>query len=196
VLHSNIRSLNAHFDNFIELLSELNHKFSLIGLSETKIKSSTVNISPTDSFNIPGYNFLSQPTLSNAGGVGIFIDQNLSYYLREDLISCSQNEYESLWIEIKSDLHHNLICGVIYRHPNSNFETFMNYLNNTIDKINNENKYCIIMGDFNINLLNLSSHSGTDDFLNTLESHFFNPHILQPTRITDHTATLIDNCDQ
>jgi hypothetical protein len=24
-------------------------------------------------------------------------------------------------------------------------------------------------------------------------SHFFHPHILQPTRITDHSATLIDN---
>ena len=48
------------------------------------------------------------------------------------------------------------------------------------------------MGDFNINLLN-TSHSGTNEFLDILESNFFNPHILQPTRITDHSATLIDN---
>jgi hypothetical protein len=47
--------------------------------------------------------------------------------------------------------------------------------------------------DFNINLLNCESHDGTDDFLNTMSSYFFQPYILQPTRITDDSATLIDN---
>jgi hypothetical protein len=49
------------------------------------------------------------------------------------------------------------------------------------------------MGDFNINLLNFDSHSLSENFINTLSSYFFQPHILQPTRITSHTATLIDN---
>ena len=62
-----------------------------------------------------------------------------------------------------------------------------------MDKISNEKKYAILMGDFNINLLNYESHPPTDDFINNLRVFFFQPHILQPTRITDHTATLIDN---
>ena len=90
-----------------------------------------------------------------------------------------------------SDFHHNVICGVVYGHPNSNLESFINYIDATVNKINLENKYCIIMGDFNIDLLKSTSHS--DKFLHTLESYFFNPHIIQPTRITDHSATLIDN---
>ena len=49
-----------------------------------------------------------------------------------------------------------------------------------------------MMGDFNIDLLK-STHPSTEDFLNTLETHTFSPHILQPTRITDHSSTLIDN---
>ena len=49
------------------------------------------------------------------------------------------------------------------------------------------------MGDFNLNLLNIDSHPGTDEFLNTMGSYLFNPHILKPTRITHHSATLIDN---
>ena len=49
------------------------------------------------------------------------------------------------------------------------------------------------MGDFNLNLLNVDSHSSTEEFLNTLGTYFYNPHILQPTRITNHSATLIDN---
>ena len=170
------------------MISELNHNFSMIGVSETKIKLSTEEL---PNYIIPGYNFFSQPSLSNAGGVGIFISKKISSSLRNDL-SCSHNDFESLWIEIESDLHHNLICGVIYRHPNNNLESFLNHLNYVVEKINSENKYCTIVGDFNIDLLN-SSHSTTEEFLNILETNFFNPHILQPTRITYHSATLIDN---
>ena len=49
------------------------------------------------------------------------------------------------------------------------------------------------MGDFNLDLLKYETHTGTDEFINNLGTYFFQPHILQPTRITDHTATLIDN---
>ena len=49
------------------------------------------------------------------------------------------------------------------------------------------------MGDFNINLLNFQDCQITEEFINTVISYGFLPHILQPTRITDHTATLIDN---
>jgi len=171
------------------MLSELNHAFSLIGLSETKIKSALTDNNVN--FCIPGYEFYSQPSLSNAGGVGFFVSKKLSFTLRADL-SCSENEYEALWIEIQCELQHNLICGVIYRHPKGNVESFLEYLNTVVDKVSNENKYCTIMGDFNIDLLN-ASHPSTNEFLNTLETNSFNPHILQPTRITDHSETLIDN---
>ena len=49
------------------------------------------------------------------------------------------------------------------------------------------------MGDFNINLLNNQSHTPTEDFINNLGVSCFQPHIIRPARITDHTATLIDN---
>lgn len=49
------------------------------------------------------------------------------------------------------------------------------------------------MSDFNINLLNNESHTPTDDFINNLGVFCFQPHILQPTRVTDYTVILIDN---
>ena len=49
------------------------------------------------------------------------------------------------------------------------------------------------MGDFNFNLLDFESHTVTDEFINTLAAYCFQPHIIKPTRITDHSATLIDN---
>ena len=54
-------------------------------------------------------------------------------------------------------------------------------------------KYCVILGDFNFDLLKFESHPGTNDFLSTLVSSYFQPQILRPTRITDHSATPIDN---
>ena len=157
------------------MLTELNHDFSVIGLTETKYVTSReqlVNV------NIPGYKFDSQPSLSNAGGVGFSVSVNLNYSIG-NYISQATMDYESLWSEIPTDLHHNLICGAIYRHANSNLETFMNSLNYVLDKINRENKYCIIMEDFNINLLNSESHPATDEFLSNLGTYFFNPHILK-----------------
>ena len=67
----------------------------------------------------------------------------------------------------------------------------MTYLNNTIDKISKENKYCIIMDDFNLDLLKCDLHPPTEEFLNTLGSNFYNPHILQPTRTMQCTILLL-----
>ena len=49
------------------------------------------------------------------------------------------------------------------------------------------------MGDFNLNLLNYDTHSETNDFVNLMMTHYLLPHILHPTRVTDHSATIIDN---
>ena len=66
-------------------------------------------------------------------------------------------------------MRNNLLCGIIYRHPNGDLiERFIEYLSSVADRINQENKTCIIMGDFNIDLLKLESHLATDSFLNTL----------------------------
>ena len=54
-MHCNIRSLSAHHDNLIHMLSELDHSFPLIGLSETKNshgKDLLVNVNST------GYDFV------------------------------------------------------------------------------------------------------------------------------------------
>ena len=87
----------------------------------------------------------------------------------------------------------NIVCGIVYRHPNTSLQSFFDHFSKTLDKVHKESKLCIIMGDFNINLLNCDSHAITGEFINLLSSYFFQPHILQPTRITSHSATLIDN---
>ena len=49
------------------------------------------------------------------------------------------------------------------------------------------------MGDFNLNLINYQTHNHTGQFLDDMYSYMFFPLITRPSRITSHTATLIDN---
>ena len=66
-------------------------------------------------------------------------------------------------------------------------------LNPLLDKLFKENKQVFLLGDFNINLLNFNDHQPTDEVLDSLVSNSFIPYILQPTRLTSHSKTLIDN---
>ena len=50
-----------------------------------------------------------------------------------------------------------------------------------------------MMRDFNINFLNYESHTDANDYVNKTVSHYLLPDILQATRVTDHSAAVIDN---
>ena len=68
-----------------------------------------------------------------------------------------------------------------------------NYLNKLLENTSKEQKSIFLLGDFNVNLLNYNEHNETNEFLDSLASNSFIPLILQPTRITSHSNTLIDN---
>ena len=83
--------------------------------------------------------------------------------------------------------------GVIYRHPSIDLTDFnCNYLNKLLENISKEQKSVYLLGDFNVNLLNYNEPNQTNEFLDSLTSNSFIPLILQPTRITSHSNTLID----
>ena len=66
------------------------------------------------------------------------------------------------------------------------------YLNELLHKLSSENK-SVILGDFKVDLMKYDNHHSTNEFLDSLSSHLFLPHITQPTRIRDTSKTLIDN---
>ena len=49
------------------------------------------------------------------------------------------------------------------------------------------------MGDFNINLLDYASHTPTSNFINNFFSHSLLPCIHHPTRVSEYSASVIDN---
>ena len=172
-MHCNIRSFSANLDNLIRILCELDHSFPLIGLSGTKIshgKDLLVNV------NLSGYDFISEPSYTDAGGVAFYIKNDFKYIIRTEFTKSSYH-LEALWLEI--DFHNppKVLCGIIYRHPNSNLDNFIDYINSTIEHIQHENKFCLFMGDFNIDLLKIDSHADSELFLNSLGRCFFFNHM-------------------
>ena len=68
-----------------------------------------------------------------------------------------------------------------------------NFLIECLNKIALLDNTCILMGDFNINLLKSHASNVTLTFLEVMTSCFFVPYIQQPTRVVGSSATLTDN---
>ena len=70
--HSNVSSLKGNLENFqTHLLDELNFHFSVIGVTETRIRNAnSIDFNP----EIPGCTFEYVPTPLSAGGVGMYIN--------------------------------------------------------------------------------------------------------------------------
>ena len=58
------------------------------------------------------------------------------------------------------------------------------YLIPLFAKILQKEKTCLLMDDFNINLLNADTDPNVSDSYNIFFSNFFDPYIVQPTRLT------------
>ena len=66
-------------------------------------------------------------------------------------------------------------------------------MNEVLERIRLNDKTVYIMGDFNINLLNVETCKFTKDFLLSLQSYSFFPTIDKPTRVYNNLATFIDS---
>ena len=91
----NVRSLSAHHDELLVLLSGLKFTFDIFGLPETKEQCEKGFLS---NINLAGYNVHSQPTKSSNGGVAMYVRSSLNYKVREDL-SVTKVEFEIICIE-------------------------------------------------------------------------------------------------
>ena len=187
VLNVNIRSLSGNFEKLKECIKTVNHDFSIIGLSETHLKDK-----PHDYYNLPGYRLEYVNRVGrNRGGVCMYITNNVNYKVRNDLCNANSN-YESCFIEIERKNAKNILVGVIYR-SHTPIDNFALDMVTVFNKINAENKMVYVMGDFNIDLLKDDTDRATHDYIDLIYSHSLIPTIYKPTRITETSATIIDN---
>ena len=198
LFHTNIQSLMHNFDDLELLLNSIEKpKFHIIALSETWNPSHKANTFRPGILN--GYHpYQGTQGHTLKSGCGFYIRSDINYINRNDLSTsiCNDiNEFQSNWIEIINSKRKNVLIGVFYRHPRKNSDNaFITHLQEIFDKIRNENKLILISGDFNYNLLNYHKNPYTNEFINTMHINYFQPCILEPTRIVQgQKPSLIDN---
>ena len=100
--------------------------------------------------------------------------------------------YEPLFVEVETEKNKTVI-GVIYKPTDTCINTFNIQFNDLLGRISNERKKCILMADFNIDIDKSDTNHQTTYFIHNMFANAFYPTISKPTRITQQTATLIDN---
>ena len=190
--HLNINSLSKNFDNFNHLINELKLEFDILGISETRIlKSQSLNTN----VSLQNYVIEHTPTESTAGGALLYINKKHSHKTHPDLAIYNPKKLESIFVKVVLAKKSNLIVGCIYNHPCMNICKFNDhYLNPFLDNLSKEtNKTVVLLGDFNIDLLNFDTSEYVSTFLDDLASNSLQPQILLPTRISNNSQTLINN---
>ena len=195
-IHLNCSSLAKNGPDFVNYLEHLKVNFDIIMLTETR--------QTTDGFVqflFPEYNvFLENPETSK-GGACILVAKNKfknvkvvhdnSLRLRNKC-DCPHCEIDDIWVSLENNNKKTLI-GCIYRHPKAEIgkSHFSNNLNEVL-KNTKDSTTTIIAGDFNINLLD-TQNNHVDLYLNTVLQNAFIPCVTLPTRVTDHSVSLIDH---
>ena len=184
---------NANFNDETEIHNDLPYqliynmttdhcRFDFIGLTEVFKFHDDFN------YSIQGYHSIESNTRDNSddghGGVGIYVNSDLSYCRRDDLSIFIPHVIETLFIEVQLNKTKSIILGVIYRpnsQPRADMDIFITKLADITAKINIENKESYIMGDFNIDLLKFQSHEKTKHFIESMLTTGYLPMITKPT---------------
>ena len=159
ILTLNIQSVNAKFNNLFPVIDNLTSQglyFGAICLQETW----TSTDSDLTLLQLPGYQLIHQGSkCTKHGGLMIYLNESYSYKIRN--LFTNSNIWEGLFIDINGgNLCRTFTIGNIYRSPhdnnnNTNIQQFISELSPIIEIIQRENTYAAIVGDFNINLLQI-----------------------------------------
>ena len=196
----NCQSLNAKYDEikiFIENLRESSCKLSAFCLQETWLSDD----SDASLFQLDDYNFISKGKSCSAhGGVAVYLHDSydfkiLPYYSYENI-------WDGIFIEVITKSHFQtanskkLIIGNIYRPPRNfvdNYRVFVAELNNILSILQRSRNEVTVVGDFNLDLLQVSTNEHIKNYLDCMLSNGFIPKITFPTRLSHNHGTLIDN---
>ena len=190
VIHLNIRSLCTNMENLCILLHSLNCNFDVICITECWL---TDCIEPL--YTLPGYTAYHslRPGGRRGGGITVYVAQQYSASVMQRYTTSSP-VIESLFIEVcHTALRQSFIIASIYKPPAADCINFTEKLCNYLSNIAVKNIETVVCGDFNVDLFNVDTHAPTAEFVHKLLSLSFTPIITKPTRVTGHSATLIDN---
>jgi len=187
VFHQNCQCATNKLDLLQLVCTELGPNFVVVSEHGFNEESSKY-------FNIETYNLGNIFCRKNHkfGGVAIFVKNTITYE-KVPLNVCSEKDFEVTAIQFRSENEKIILVG-LYRSPTGNINVFFENLEILLQLLikNNKNTKFILIGDFNINVLNLNNNyvKRFRDILNSFNLHWL---INSPTRVVGSSKSAIDN---
>ncbi|XP_057290244.1 uncharacterized protein LOC130612931 [Hydractinia symbiolongicarpus] len=196
--HMNIASLSLLINTFAIDFAHSHHtRAADKGFLNLPLVHSTAfdKIIPSN-VSLSNYTIEHTPCDGEKGGALLYVSNSLNYTTRVDLdkLAYRSLKVESKFIEVIRKNRKNVVVGCIYRHPKMPVEIFNNdILMPLLEKISLEKKSLTLMGDFNIDIMQVNTNTHATNFLDIINSFGLFPHIVLPTRVTESSQTIIDN---
>ena len=186
LINYNIRSFHKNGPCFQSLIKSLNYSFKCFVLSET-----WNNVNNVQLCSIPGYDsfHIYRPeghVYSTSGGISVFCDGNLAATKNSSLSICSVDS-EICVVNFTYQKIDFTIVG-IYRPPQGCKQIFISELDQILHSIHMTSRVVLLVGDFNINLIDYGD-SNVVDFKSLLYSKNYFCLINKPTRFPGGTLT-------
>ena len=202
VFSINVRSLTKNIDHFREEVNFYN-KFDVLCLNETNcIPDNLPN--KTDDLLLDGfYEPLVQIPARRSGkggGLAIYINKRVCAHEKIECLNLELDpadksaEFQAIKIHNCKGFNRTKVIVNFYRSPSHEVNKFINQLEYVLRKLERHSrKHILFFGDANIDLIKYDTDSASQNLIDILSKHGFVQAVSRPTRITDHSATLIDH---
>ena len=202
VLSLNVRSLNKNITTITDNIADFK-KYDVLCFNETSCNTDRLP-NGIDDLVIEGFHppITQAPSRTSCRGGGLAIYVSVDVCSLDDIetidIGSEQPSPngEFLFVKIKQckKVKKTVIVGSVYRSPSANPNNFIELIERVLQRLTRHNKkHVLIMGDFNIDLLKHEHDINGQNLIDTTTNHGFIQVISRPTRVTDHSATLIDH---
>ena len=108
------------------------------------------------------YNFVNTNSKSQAGGVGLYIANNIEFSRKTDL-DISHDGIESCWVELSQTKKHCYWLCILT--SESDRSLFHETLKKQLNSLNSKGKEVMILGDVNIDFLKYDKDAQTSAYL-------------------------------
>ncbi len=179
-IHLNVRSVLSKITE-IRLIA-FKCTPTVIPLSETWLDSTVSN----SEISIEGYDVIRNDRNRRTGEVNLYINNKIAYKIKDDPFMIN---LETLWIDLLLPSTKPITVGACQRPPDNT--TFLDKLNSNLTALDTSKKN-IILGDMNICYNNHNSGI-TKQYKQILDLNSYTQIIATPTRITEHTANILDH---
>ena len=202
VLSLNIRSLVKNISIIHEDITFYS-KFDVLCFCETNCVAENLPNGITDIFIDGFHEPIHQPPARKSGkggGLVTYINKRAcdSQNIEKLKVNVDPNDYsgEFQFLKIHNCKGSNktMIIVNFYRSPSKNPKNFIDLLDNIARGLDRHSrKQIMFFGDANIDLIKYDTDINGQNVIDILAKHSFAQLVSKPTRITDHSATLIDH---